>query len=186
MKFRIIIHSIVALFCLVMINGCATQMIKSDQPPSLVSQPNSSLLVIMRETAFGGAVVFQNYLDGKFIGETNGLSYFVTNVSPGRHYLMSKAENIGVAQLNFEPGKKYFLGQGVTIGWWKARTTGFYPIKTEQREKALQDCTYLQLDGSKKYPDLTQEEYQGAIKEYEEDIKLNPEGYRSLIEYKGE
>lgn len=186
MKLRRTIYCFISLFCLAMINGCATQMIKSDQPPTLTSKPDSSVLVIMRETAFGGAIVFKNYLDGKFIGETNGLSYFVTNVSPGQHYLMSKAENIGVAQLNLEPGKKYFLGQGVTIGWWKARTTGYYPIKSEQIDKALKDCTYLQLDGSKTYQDLTQEEYQSAIEEYQEDIKGNPEGYRSLIEYKGE
>ncbi|PKN62084.1 MAG: hypothetical protein CVU57_26290 [Deltaproteobacteria bacterium HGW-Deltaproteobacteria-15] len=62
-------------------SGCATtQMIKPEKPPELGAKSNTAQLVIVRDTFFGGAIVFWNYLDGKFIGETMGKTYFVTNV----------------------------------------------------------------------------------------------------------
>ena len=64
---------ILLMVCITMLTGCATtQMIKPDQPAELVATSDSALLVIVRDTYWGGAIVFWNYLDGKFIGETMG------------------------------------------------------------------------------------------------------------------
>ncbi len=66
------------LICLAMLSGCATtQMVKMEQKPELVADQATATLVIIRDTFFGGGVVFWNYLDGKLIGETSGNSYIV-------------------------------------------------------------------------------------------------------------
>ena len=58
------------------------------------------------------------------LGETMGKTYFVTDVPPGEHYVVAATENTGIAHLNFEAGKSYFLQQGIAMGMWRARTSG--------------------------------------------------------------
>ena len=170
-----------------LISGCATtQMLMPEKPPEFGAMPDMAQLVIIRDTYFGGAIVFWNYLDGKFIGETKGKTYFITSVQPGEHYVVSATENTGVAHLNFQAGKNYFLRQGVLMGMWRARTSGFFPIPALEAKEVIQDCTYLQLDPAKTFPDMEPELYQKAIEEYEAGIKENPEAYKELLEYKGE
>ena len=50
-------------------------MLKPEQPPELAAKEDKALLVIIRDTYFGGAIVFWNYLDDQFIGETMGNTY---------------------------------------------------------------------------------------------------------------
>jgi hypothetical protein len=173
--------------CIFLLAGCATtQMIKPEQPPDLAARQDSALLVIVRDTYFGGALVFWNYLDGKFIGETMGNTYIVTQVEPGEHYVVSATENTGVAHLDFESGKRYFLRQGVTIGVWRARTSGFFPMTAAEAQDSIQDCTYLQMDPGKAFPDMEPDLYRKAIEEYQAGVRENPDGYKELLEYKGE
>jgi hypothetical protein len=175
------------MVCIALLTGCATtQMIKPEQPPELAATSDSALLVIVRDTFLGGGIVFWNYLDGKFIGETMGKTYFITHVQPGEHYVVSATENTGVVHLDFQAGKHYFLRQGVTMGLWRARTSGFFPMTSEEVQKAVQNCTYLQLDTSKTFPDMEPALYQKAIEEYHAGVKENPDGYKELLEYKGE
>ncbi len=182
MKRVVVIAVILALF-----TGCATtQMLKPEKPPVLEPGSDSALLVIVRDAFIGSAIVFWNYLDGKFIGETMGRNYFVTQVPPGEHYVVAATENTGVAHFNFEQGKRYFLRQGVTMGLWRARTSGFFPMTAEEAHKAIQKCTYLELDPQKQFPDMETAVYQKAIEEYNTGVKENPEGYKELLEYKGE
>lgn len=175
------------IVCLALITGCATtQMLKGEQPPAVAAKPDMALLVIVRDSFFGGGIVFWNYLDGKFIGETMGKTYFITDVPPGEHYVVAATENTGIAHLNFEAGKRYFLYQGIAMGMWRARTSGFSPMSAAEAQKAMQNCTYLELDSSKPFPDMEPALYQEAIEEYEDDVKKNPEGYKELLRYKGE
>ena len=101
---RLLILSI----CLILLSGCAaTSMVAPDRKPDLAPRTDMATLVIIRDTSFGFAIVFWNYLDGKLIGETKGKTYFVTRVKPGPHYVVVATENAAVAHLNFEPGKIY-------------------------------------------------------------------------------
>lgn len=170
-----------------LLTGCATtQMSKPETAPELVASPDSALLVIIRDTYLGGAIVFWNYLDGKFIGETMGKTYFITQVPPGEHYVVSATENTGIAHFDFEAGKKYFLRQGVTMGLWRARTSGYFPMTADEANKAVKNCTYLQLDPTNTFPDMEPDLYDQAIKEYHEGVEAHPEAYKELLEYKGE
>jgi Protein of unknown function (DUF2846) len=172
---------------LALLSGCATtQMLKPEKPPELAAGPNSALLVIVRDAFMGGGIVFWNYLDGKFIGETMGKTYFVTQVPPGEHYVVATSENNGIAHLNFKSGKRYFLREGVAMGIWRARTSGFSPMSADEAQKAVKGCTYLEMDPGKKFPDMEPALYQKAIDEYNADVKKNPQGYKDLLEYNGE
>jgi hypothetical protein len=161
-------------------------MIKSDTKPEVVARPGSAALVIIRDTHFGGAIVFWNYLDGKFIGETMGKTYFVTDVPAGPHYVAATSENTGVARLDFKPGKVYFLGQSIAMGVWRARIGGFYPLTRLEAAEAMKNCSFYQYDPAKPGENMASDLYKKAIEEYEADVKTNPEAYKAMLAYDGQ
>ncbi len=177
---------ILACICLFLVSGCAaTHMIEPGHQPELKPVSDKATLAIIRDTFFGGGIVFSNYVDGKFIGETKGNTYFVSTVSPGPHYVVVATENTAVALLDFKPGKTYFLREGVSMGIWRARTSGFYPMTPQQASESMKSCTYMEYEPSAKAPDLDPETYKTAVDEYNADVKANPKGYKAMLEYKG-
>ncbi|MGD9212528.1 MAG: hypothetical protein PVI90_17225 [Desulfobacteraceae bacterium] len=190
------------IVCVFVLGGCASSpMLKTAQPPDFTPDQNAAQLVIIDDTYASKKLVFQNYLDGKFIGETSGKTYFVTSVTPGKHYVVSTyngqvpqgkhysvsvAENAGVTQLNFEAGKSYFLRRNVSMTPWRTAISGFHPITLEEAQKAVNNCTYLGLNSAKKSPDMSSTKYQAAIDKYQVSIKDSPDDYQNLMNYKGE
>lgn len=174
------------LIGLALLTGCSTShMIQRDSAPDLVAKPDSALLVIIRNNWLGGGVVFKNYLDRKLIGETFGQSYFVTHVPPGPHHVIGLAENAGVARFDFKPAKVYFLQQGVTVGVWSARTSGFFPMTPPEAREAMEECTFYEYDPATGGEDLNEEVYRSSVEGYEQGIREDPEGYRELLGYDG-
>lgn len=178
---------VMMMIWIALVTGCATtQMLKPEQAPPLTPAPDSALLVIVRDAWVGSAIVFWNYVDGKLIGETQGKTYIVAKVDPGPHYVVAATENTGVAHFDFQAGKRYFLKQGIAMGVWRARTSGFLPMTAQEAQEAIKGCTYLELDPKVAGPAMEAALYQKAIDEYNADIKANPEGYKELLGYKGE
>jgi hypothetical protein len=172
--------------CIFFLMGCATgYMVTRDIKPEITAKADSATLVIIRDTSFGFAIVFWNYLDGKMIGETKGKTYFVTPVKSGPHYVMVASENTAVARFDFQPGKIYYLREGVLMGWWRARTSGFESLTQQQAMESIKDCTYLEFDASKGGEDMDPKLYKTAIEEYHAEVKQNPEGFKAILEYKG-
>ena len=84
--------------------------------------------MITRDTSFGYAVTFWNYLDGKLIGETKGKTYFVTFVKPGQHYVVVTTENAAVANIDFQPGKPTDVPRSFRADTvWKQSCQSFAP-----------------------------------------------------------
>lgn len=172
--------------CLVLLSGCATGIMQTrETAPEIGAKADSATLVIIRATSYGGGVAFWNYLDGKFIGETTGKTYFVTPVSPGPHYVVVATENTAVAKIDFQPGKIYFLHEGVLMGWWRARTSGFEPMTYQQAMDSIRECKYLEMDKGKTAEDMDPQLHQKAIEEYHADVKQNPDAYRAMLDYRG-
>ena len=177
---------LIGALCIFLLSGCAaTSMVAPDRKPDLTSRPDTSRLVIIRDTSFGFAIVFWNYLDGKLIGETKGKTYFVTNVKPGPHYVVVATENTAVAHLDFQPGKIYYLREGVLLGMWRARTSGFSPVNQQEAMEAMKNCTYMEYDPTKGGQDMDPKLYQQTITDYHTEVKQNPEGFKNMLEYKG-
>lgn len=169
-----------------LLSGCATSyMIAPEHKPDLKASSDQATLVIMRNTIFGTAIVFWHYLDGKFIGETKGKTYFVTKVKPGPHYLMVSTENTAVAHFDFKPGKIYYLNEGVLMGIWRARTSGFWPATPQEVADALASCNYWEYDQSKKADDMDANLYQKAIADYQAEVKEKPENFKAILNYDG-
>jgi hypothetical protein len=172
--------------CAVLLSGCATgYMVKRDVKPEFRAKSDTATLVIIRDAALGFGVVFWNYLDGKMIGETKGKTYFVTEVKPGPHYVVVATENAAVAHFDFQPGRVYFLREGVIMGWWRARTSGFEPLTYEQAQEAMNGCTYLEFDTAKGAEDMDPKQYRQAVDDYHAEVKQNPEGFKAILEYNG-
>ena len=129
---------------------------------------------------------FWNYLDDQFIGETMGNTYFITDVEPGQHYVVVETENTCVADLNFEAGKRYFLREGIVMGIWRARTSGFSPVSAEEAMKSIQGLTYLERDPNGELKNMDPKVYKTAIDEYKADVEANSDAYKEMLQYKGE
>ncbi len=178
--------SILVISCLLLLAGCATtHMAKPEKAPELAAHPDKAKLVIIRETFFGGAIVFWHYLDEKLIGETTGKTYFVSPVTPGPHYVVISTENTGVAHFDFKPGKTYFLGEGIAMGVWRARTSGFYPMTPEAAATAMKECTYLEYDPKTGQEPIDAQVYKQAVDDYHKDIKENPDAFKDILMYDG-
>lgn len=166
--------------------GCAaTSMIAPERQPNLETAADKATVVIIRDAFIGNAVVFWNYVDGKFIGETKGKTYIVTQVTPGKHYLVVTTENTAVAQIDFKPGRIYYLREGIAIGIWRAHTSGFSPMTPQEAKEAMNSCTYWEIDPKNSVGDMDPKLYEQAIADYHVEVKQNPEGFKDILLYQG-
>jgi hypothetical protein len=174
------------LIALFLLSGCAaTTMIAPERQPNLTPSPEKATVVIIRDTLFGGVIVFWHYVDGKFIGETQGNTYIVAHVDPGKRYLLVDTENTAVAQIDFKPSRVYYLREGVIMGWWRARTSGFSPLSKQEAEEAMRNCTYWEINPEAEIADMDPDHYAQAIADYHEEVKQNPEGFEAILKYQG-
>ena len=105
--------------------GCAPKMIKASfeqdkTAKEFKTNPEKSNIYICRNEHFGSAINMPLTLDGKFIGKTEGRSYFYLTVKPGEHTIQSLTENVQTLLLNTEKNKNYFVWQEVKMGMWEA------------------------------------------------------------------
>lgn len=166
--------------------GGPKHMTTMDRKPSIVAKAGKAVLVIVRTTSFGNRVAIENYLDRKMIGQTKGKSYFITQVNPGQHYVMSHAENWATARIKFEAGKIYFLDQGIYMGVWMART-GFSPMTAKEGLKQINEsgCTYRVLNTRDPGEDMSKKDFNEAKAEFEKEVHNDPGRHKNTLEYRG-
>lgn len=106
-------------------SGCAPKMAKASLELDALAKefktnPEKSNIYICRNESFGAAVSMPITLDGKFIGKTDGSSFFYLTVKPGKHNIQSLTENVQTLLLDTEKNKNYFVWQEVKMGMWAA------------------------------------------------------------------
>ncbi len=172
------------LLVLAACGGGAKHMTLMETKPRIAVKKDKAVLVIARTTSFGGGVAIDNFLDGKMIGQTRGKSFFVTDVTPGSHYVMAHAENWAAARINFAAGRVYFLNQMITVGVWMART-GFSPMTPKDGLEQINEsgCDYLVYN--KPGEDMSAEDYKGVKDDFEKEVKEDPGRHKDTLEYKG-
>lgn len=84
-------------------------------------KPGKANIYVYRNESFGAAVKIDVDFDGKPVGQTVAKSYFALEVAPGKHTVLSKAENNAVLDVDAEAGKNYFIWQEVKLGVLSAR-----------------------------------------------------------------
>lgn len=121
---KIISLAVVTALCLGF-SGCTPKMIKASIEQDKIAKEfktnsEKSNIYICRNEHFGSAINMPVTFDGKFIGKTEGRSYFYLTVKPGKHSIMSLTENVQTLLLNTEKNKNYFVWQEVKMGMWEA------------------------------------------------------------------
>lgn len=106
-------------------SGCTPKMVKASIEQDRLAKkfktnPENSNIYICRNEFMGSAINMPLTLDGKFIGKTEGSSYFYLTVKPGTHNIQSLTENVQTLLLNTEKNKNYFIWQEVKMGMWAA------------------------------------------------------------------
>jgi len=157
--------------------GGPKHMITKDVNPHLAIKPNKAVLVI--GTTISGIKTFDFYIDGKMIGQAKGKSYFITDVEPGMHYVMARAEKISTEKIKFEASRIYFLA-------WDSRIA-FTPLTLDEGLNMMNesDRVYLMFDIQNPGKDLSQKDYQEAINQFEEEARVDPKNHKKFLEYKG-
>lgn len=106
--------------------GCATVPMASALDDARMKQlqpsPDSALIYVYRNEIVGYSVHMDVDLDGRRFGATVAKSYMVFAVPPGRHFLVSHAENDSTLLLDAQPGRRYFVWQEVRMGILYARS----------------------------------------------------------------
>lgn len=176
--------ALAATAALVLASCGGSVMLTQDTKPEIKPVGDKATLVIYRGTAFGFAVKIDNYLDKKFIGQTQGRSFFITRVDPGEHYVIADAENKACAKTNFEAGKIYYLMQGIYPGVMKART-GFSGADPEAFTKDLEDMSYGTINPEEEAPTIDEDDYSETIADYEKEIKEDPEKHKDTSNLQG-
>jgi hypothetical protein len=161
-----------SMFCLLFIlpavlGACVagTHMIAKESKPAISAKPDKAVLVIIRTTSFGSGFVIDNYLDGKMIGQTQGKMFFVTDVTPGVHYVISHADNTDTARVKFEHGKIYS------------------PMTTEDFVQQVKEATYVVYDRQHPGDDMSDKDFKEAREDFEKEVK-NGE-HKDTLQIKG-
>jgi hypothetical protein len=120
-------RALLALTAAAVLAGCASVpkappeldlAAKQFQPPA----PGNASLYVYRHESFGGAVRMSLLVDGRHVGDTGPRSFVWLGLAPGKHQLVSKAENDSVLELEAQPGATYFVWQEVKMGLMSARS----------------------------------------------------------------
>jgi hypothetical protein len=147
-----------ALTLLVMGCGGLKFMNEAKPPQAVAADPANATVVFIRPSGYGGGASF-NIIDqsGRFLGEVNGESYFVSKMPPGQYTFIAWSEGTPAMQATVEAGKVYYVEVGVTIGMWggHARLFAIGPQREQWAKlpKWLADSTELlpKPDASSKF-----------------------------------
>ena len=115
------------------------------------------------------------------IGATKGKGRFAkTDIAPGTYNLISKAENLEVVRIKFEPGRVYYIIRLMRPGVWRARYSSNVVLPEEIKQVYDEDLKLYEYDGAGE--DLSEDDYKEAIGDYDRDLKeglhKEHEGYR--------
>jgi hypothetical protein len=178
-RFLVCILCVLPLF----LGGCiaGTHMIAKESKPVIKPKSDKAILVIIRTTVFGGGSIVDNYLDGKMIGQTQGKVFFMTEVTPGVHYVISHADNTDTARLKFEAGKIYLLQQGIYPGW--NITTRFSPMTTAEFAKEVQEANFVVYDTQHPGKDMSDKDFKEAKDDFEKEVKQGE--HKDTLQIKG-
>ncbi len=84
--------------------------------------PDKAGVYVYRNESMGGAVRMDVLIDGQPIGQTAAQTYLYKEVTPGKHTVISKAENDTTLEFDAKPGTLTYIWQEVKMGMMSARS----------------------------------------------------------------
>jgi hypothetical protein len=148
-------------------------------------EPGKAALVVARTNTYNGYYIFETYLDKKMIGVTQWRSYFVkTDVAPGIHYVITKAQNMEPTKINFEPKRVYYIQEIPRVGFWNNARISVSLVTPEELSISFDnDCKLMVYDTKNPGYDMFDKDYQEALNNYEQEIKEGK--HKDDVGYKG-
>lgn len=130
------------LACVVLIiTGCATATTTHMSPVEGATEfrpePGKSLVVFMRPSRFGYAILSTVYDGEDYIGTVPANTRFAWQTSPGEHMFMVIGESADFMKADLAPDKTYFARIVARMGVWKARFS-LVPYNHAEPESDLQ------------------------------------------------
>jgi len=168
--------------------GVPNHMLFKDDPAINVldvkPEKGKAALVVARTFWGAPAITFDNYLDKKLIGVAKSKSYFVkTDVAPGVHYVIAKAESTEPVKIKFEPQRIYYIMEFPRVGVWRARVT-VKLVTPEELSTSFDDSVKLMVyDINNPGDDMSDKDYQEAVSDYEREAKEG--SHKEDVGYKG-
>lgn len=129
-----LLASTIAIF-----TGCATtdHMTAVEGKPELKPAADKSMVIFMRPSSFGGAILATVYDGMDYIGTIPANSKFAYQTEPGEHMFMVIGESADFMKAELAPGKTYYSRVAARMGVWKARFS-FIPYNKEEPASELE------------------------------------------------
>lgn len=133
----------IALLALLALGGCASVPMATPAQDAAAKQfsvpPGQSRIYLYRNETFGGAITLDVTLDGKKMGATAPMTYFMWDVTPGNHTIVSKSENDATLTLNTQAGQAYFVWQEIKLGFLSPRSL-LHKVDLTTGKAAVKEC----------------------------------------------
>lgn len=141
------ILSLAVLATAILLTGCASVPTASPeldkQAKKFNTSPDKATVYIYRNESMGAAIKMDVMVDGRTIGQTAAKTYFALAVPPGKHTVVSKAENDSAVVLDTQAGKNYYVWQEVKMGVMYARNQ--LQVVDEAKGKAgVMECSLIE------------------------------------------
>jgi len=115
----------ISLLLALAVTGCASTKMADPaadaKAKQFIAKADKATVYVYRNESMGAGVKMDVKLDNKVWGETVAKSYLVTDVDPGKHTIVSSAENDSSLSLDTVAGKIYYVWQEVKMGVMYAR-----------------------------------------------------------------
>lgn len=137
------IRKLIVCLTLVFAFGCASVPMgdakRDAELKTFQAKPESAGIYVYRNETFGAAVYMDVELDGKHLGRTASKVYLYTDVAPGKHTVVSRAENEDTLEVEAVAGKLYYVWQEVKMGLWSGRSK-LHLMPDEEGKKGVMEC----------------------------------------------
>jgi len=128
------ILQLVAIVSAVIMTGCASLPSPDEMKADIqnftlpkLPQDGKAIVYVVRPTSLGKLIKFNVFVDDKEpkseMGYTRGNQYIYFNVSPGKHQILSKAENWAEVDFKANAGDIIFIQQNPEMGLVMARNS---------------------------------------------------------------
>ena len=116
--------------------GCATteHMTAVEGDTRLSPDPGKSMVVFMRPSSFGGAILSTVYDGMDYIGTVPANTKFAYQTEPGEHMFMVIGESADFMKADLAADKTYYARVAARMGVWKARFS-FIPYNGGSEEE---------------------------------------------------
>ena len=129
------------------LTGCASvPMGDAEQDAALktfVITPEKAGIYIYRNESFGSANRLAVEIDKRVIGETAAKTYLYKEVTPGKHTIVSHAENTDTLEVDVKPGTLVYVWQEIKLGFLFARSK-LHLMSEEEGKKGVLETNLAQ------------------------------------------